>query len=202
MFKITDRFRHFLPVVVDVETGGLHPEKDALLELAAVSLLMDESGLLQPDKTYHYHILPEEGTVLNQSALEFNKIDPTHPLRFAIPESEAMKSLGHDIKNECKTKSCQRAVLIGHNSWFDQQFLNAAFNRHNINNPFHRFTSFDTATLAGLFFGHTVLSKAMEFAGIPFKADEAHSALYDASMTAQLFCFMVNRFKDLGGWPL
>ncbi|HAV68246.1 MAG TPA: ribonuclease T, partial [Alcanivorax sp.] len=35
------RFRGFLPVVVDVETGGFDARNDALLEIAAVLLDMD-----------------------------------------------------------------------------------------------------------------------------------------------------------------
>jgi ribonuclease T len=200
MSKISERFRQFLPIVVDVETGGLNPAQDALLELAAVTITMDDDGLVRPNETFHYHILAAEGTTLDPKALAFNKIDPTHPLRFAEEEKQALASLFEKVSAACKKERCQRAVLVGHNAWFDQQFLNAAVVRTGLWNPFHRFTSFDTATLAGLFFGQTVLAKALEMAKIPFDLNEAHSALYDATSTAELFCYMVNRFKGLGGF--
>lgn len=201
MNKIAQRFRQFLPVVVDVETGALDPNTAALLEVCAVTTKMDEQGLLIPDNTYHYHVLPFPGTMLDPKALEFTKIDPTYPLRFAIEEKEAMKALYEAISKECKQKGCERGILVGHNAWFDQQAINAACQRNDVQRPFHRFTSLDTATLAGLIFGQTVLPKALEAANIPYDVNEAHSALYDATCTAELFCFMVNRFKALGGWP-
>lgn len=68
-------------------------------------------------------------------------------------------------------------------------------------NPFHPFGMFDTATLAGFMFGQTVLVKACQAAKIPFDGKQAHSALYDTERTAELFCYMVNHLKDLGGFP-
>lgn len=197
------RFRGFLPVVVDVETGGVNPVNDALLEIGAVTITMDDQGLIHPDQAYHYHVLPFEGANLDKDALAFNKIDPYHPFRFAVSETEALKALFRAIFKECKQKGCSRAVLVGHNAWFDQQFMNAAAKRCGIShNPFHRFTSLDTATLAALAYGQTVLSKALEIAQITFNTDEAHSALYDAEHTAKLFCAIINRWKELGGWPM
>jgi ribonuclease T len=89
-------------------------------------------------------------------------------------------------------------VLVGHNSFFDLQFLNAAVERTGIKrNPFHPFSSFDTATLAGVALGQTVLSRAVTAAGFEWEDDRAHSALYDAEMTAKLFCTVVNRFRSV-----
>ena len=80
-------------------------------------------------------------------------------------------------------------------------FLNAAAARCGIKrNPFHPFSSFDTATLAGLAYGQTVLAKACQAAGIDFDGKEAHSARYDTEKTAELFCGIVNRWKEMGGW--
>lgn len=186
-----------MPVVLDVESGGVHPTTDALLELAAITLKMDDTGQLVPDKTYHYHILPFEQARLDPAALAFNKIDPLYPLRFAIEEKEALSDLFTHIRRECNEKKCTRAVVVGHNAWFDLHFLNAAIDRVKIkNSPFHRFTSFDTATLAALVYGQTVLSKALAAAQIEFKSTEAHSALYDAQATALLFCKIVERWHN------
>ena len=201
--SLPHRFRGYFPVVIDVETAGFNAGTDALLEIAAVTVKMEEDGLIYPDQTFHYHVDPFEGANLEPAALEFNGIDPHCALRGAIEESEAMKSLCKGIRKAQKDADCQRSVIVAHNATFDQSFVNAAIARCNIRRtPFHPFVSFDTTSLAGLTLGQTVLVKACRAAGIEFDQKEAHSALYDAQKTTELFCFMVNRYKTLGGWPL
>jgi ribonuclease T len=200
---LSHRFRGYFPVVIDVETAGFNANTDALLEIAAVTVKMDEQGILHPDLTFHYHIDPFEGANLEPAALEFNGIDPTCALRGAIEESAAMKELCKGVRKAQKDANCQRSVIVAHNATFDQSFVNAAIARCNIKRtPFHPFVSFDTTSLAGLSLGQTVLVKACRAAGIHFDQKEAHSALYDAQKTTELFCYMVNRYKALGGWPL
>ena len=200
---LSHRFRGYFPVVIDVETAGFNANTDALLEIAAVTVKMDEQGILHPDLTFHYHIDPFEGANLEPAALEFNGIDPTCALRGAIEESAAMKELCKGIRKAQKDGKRQRSFIVAHNANFDQSFVNAAIARCNIKRtPFHPFVSFDTTSLAGLSLGQTVLVKACRAAGIHFDQKEAHSALYDAQKTTELFCYMVNRYKALGGWPL
>lgn len=196
------RFRGFLPVVVDVETGGFNARTDALLEVAAVLLTMDEDGTLRRGETHVQHIDPFEGANLEQSALDFTGIDPWSPDREAVPEREGLSEIFSPIRKAVKAFDCKRAILVGHNATFDHTFLFAAADRAEIRrNPFHPFSTFDTATLAGLAYGHTVLAQACKLAGIPFSNKEAHSAAYDAEKTADLFCGIVNRWQELGGFP-
>jgi ribonuclease T len=193
---INKRFRGFLPIIVDIETGGLDPDKAAILEIAAVSIRMDEQGVLHPDQLYPYHVEPFEGGGLDPKSLEINKIDPHHPFRFAEDEKTVLNDLFDKVKAELSAKECQRAILVGHNAWFDLLFLKAACKRQGFEkSPFHAFSSFDTATLGGLAFGQTVLARATKAAGIEFKQGEAHSAIYDAKKTAELFCYIVNKCK-------
>jgi len=134
--------------------------------------------------------------------LAFNGIDPYNPLRCAVSEREALTEIFKAVRKAQKDAGCQRAVMVAHNSAFDQSFLNAAVERNNIKrSPFHAFVSFDTTTLAALALGQTVLAKACKAAGIPFDNKEAHSALYDTERTAELFCYIINRWHQLGGWP-
>jgi ribonuclease T len=197
---IKHRFRGYFPVVIDVETAGFNANTDALLEIAAVTLRMDDQGFIHPDKTFHHHVEPFVGANLEKAALDFNGIDPYCALRGAIAESEAMKELCKEIRKEQKAADCQRSIIVAHNAAFDQGFVNAAIERSSIKRtPFHPFVSFDTTTLAGLALGQTVLVKACMAAGIHFDQREAHSALYDTQKTAELFCYIVNKWKTLGG---
>ena len=195
------RFRGYLPVVVDVETGGFNCATDALLEIAAIPLAMDEQGFVYPDETQFFRIEPFEGANIEQAALDFTGIKLDHPLRMAVSEAHAMGEIVKSVRKAVKSAGCKRAVLVGHNSSFDLGFLNAAMVRCDVKrNPFHPFSSFDTATLAGLAYGQTVLAKACEAADIEFDVREAHSARYDTEKTAELFCGIVNRWKEMGGW--
>ena len=199
--QIANRFRGFLPVIVDVETGGFKAATDAMLEVAATLVRMDEEGLLSVHRTYNFHVEPFEGANIEQSALDFTGIDPYHPFREAVPEEEALAELFRVVRKEIRDRGCTRAVLVGHNAHFDAGFINAAVERCGIKrNPFHPFSYFDTATLSGLAYGQTVLAKACQEAGIAFDNTEAHSAAYDAERTAELFCDIVNRWKESGGW--
>ena len=195
--KIVGRFRGFLPVVVDVETGGFNAATDALLEIAAVILTVDDEGQWRILETHSCHVQPFPGANLEPAALEFNRIDPDHPLRFALPEREALQKICLPIRRLVRELGCTRAVLVGHNPAFDLGFLNAAVARANYKrNPFHPFSSFDTATLAGLAYGQTVLSRAVQAAGLPWDDRDAHSAIYDAEQTAALFCKIVNAWGE------
>jgi len=201
MPRIADRFRGFLPVVVDVETGGFNSRTDALLEIAASIIRMDDFGRLFIAETITRNVAPFEGANIEPKSLEITGIKIDSPLRMALPEKEALQQICQPIRKELRETSCQRAILVGHNSFFDLSFLNAAVERSDFKrNPFHPFSSFDTATLAGLAFGQTVLSRAVQAAGIDWNESEAHSAVYDTEKTAALFCAIVNRWKILTGF--
>ena len=199
---LAKRFRGFYPVIVDVETGGFNAKTDALLEIAATLIEIDDRGLLRRGDSVHCHVEPFVGANIEAAALAFTGIDPTHPFRFAVKEKDALHEIFQKVRHAQKQHGCHRTVLVGHNAWFDLAFLNAAIERTAIKrSPFHPFTSFDTATLAGLAYGQTVLAKACAHAGIAFDGNEAHSAVYDAEKTADLFCGIINRWQQLGGWP-
>jgi ribonuclease T len=198
---LAQRFRGFLPVIVDVETGGFNSQTDALLEIAAVTIRMDQEGFLHRHETFSFHVEPFEGANIEQAALDFTGIDLDDPERMAEPELMVMTDLLNAVRRAVKENGCTRAVIVGHNAHFDLNFVNAVIDRCNIKrSPFHPFSVFDTATLAGLAFGQTVLAKACQVAGLEFSNSAAHSAAYDAEKTAELFCLIVNRWKELGGW--
>jgi len=201
MPRIADRFRGFLPVVVDVETGGFNAQKDALLEIAACLIRMDDFGRLFTAETVAVNVDPFDGANIDPRSLEITGIKVDSPLRMAVPEQEALRRIAQPVRKEVRETGCQRAILVGHNSFFDLSFLNAAIERTSFKrSPFHPFSSLDTVSLAGLAFGQTVLSRAVQAAGMDWNESMAHSAIYDAEKTAALFCSIVNRWKILTGF--
>ena len=196
--EMSGRFRGYLPVVVDVETGGFNSKTDALLEIAAVLVDFGDGGILTRGQTIRYHVKPFEGSNLDPASLAVNRIDPHHPLRPAIDERDALQRVFREVRQAVREYHCQRAILVGHNAAFDLGFLNEAVERSAIKrNPFHPFSCFDTATLCGVAFGQTVLARAVAAAGFDWDEESAHSAAYDAEITADIFCEVVNRFQPV-----
>lgn len=192
--RMADRFRGFLPVVVDFETGGFEPARHALLEVACVFVRFD-GDQLEPVNTWAQAIEPYPGSLLDPASLKVTGIDPEDPARGAIEEFDALSELFQQVRREVKAQGCHRAIMVAHNASFDQAFLNEAITRAALKrSPFHPFSSIDTASLAAVAYGHTVLSEACSRADIPFDNSQAHSASYDAEQTASLFCSIVNRF--------
>ncbi len=192
------RFRGFLPVVVDIESGGFNSKTDALLEIAAVLIDMRSDGTLARGTTFRYHVVPFPGSNMEPASMAVNGIDPYHPLRPAIQEEDALLRIFKEVRNAVRIAECTRAVLVGHNVSFDLNFLNAAIARTQIKrSPFHPFSSFDTATLGGVAFGQTVLMRATLAAGLEWNSESAHSAGYDAERSADLFCTVCNQFQGV-----
>lgn len=194
---MSKRFRSFMPVVIDIETGGFNAQTDAILEIAAVFIDMDGQGRLRVGETISTHVDPFPGANIEPASLEITGIDPNNPLRGAISERAALDKLLKPIRTVMKGQDCTKSILVGHNAFFDLGFLNAAITRCNYKrNPFHAFSNFDTVSLAGMAYGQTVLARACEAAGIEWNNSEAHSAVYDAQQTAKLFCKIINRWDD------
>jgi ribonuclease T len=190
---MSQRFRSYLPVVVDVETGGFNETTDALLQIAAVLIDIDDQGQLYCSETVSCHVNPFEGANLDPKSMEVNGIDVDHPFRFAVDEKQALPKIFKPVREAIKNQNCSKAILVGHNAHFDLKFINAAATRSGIKrNPFHPFSTFDTVSLAGLAYGQTVLARSVQSAGMEWDSSEAHSAVYDAEMTAMLFCKIVN----------
>lgn len=194
--KMSERFRGYLPVVVDVETGGFDWNRHALLEIAVQPVDLDEDGRLVPGDIASAHLIPAPGTEIDPKSLQITGIDLDHPFRLAKPEKDALDHVFAAVRTAVRKHDCQRAILVGHNAHFDLNFLNAAVARtQHKRNPFHPFSVFDTVTLAGVAYGQTVLARAVMAAGLSWNGEEAHSAVYDTERTAELFCKIVN------GWP-
>ncbi|MDB4823046.1 ribonuclease T [Candidatus Pseudothioglobus singularis] len=193
--KLKDRIRGYLPVVIDVETSGFNEQTDALLEICAIILGMDEKGSFFAKTTLHYHVEPFKGANIEASAIKFNGIDIDNPFRLAVPEKKALSEIFDHINEELETEECSRAILVGHNAFFDLGFVKAATLRANLKSPFHQFSTIDTVSLSALCCGETVLAKAISKMDIEWDNNEAHSALYDTQKTSELFCQIFNSHK-------
>ena len=193
---LKNRFRKYLPVVVDIETGGFDPTSNAILEIA-ITLIEEENKKLIVGETFRHHIVPFEGSIVEKESLEFTKINLDHPLRNAVTESEALNDL-FKIINKAKNKyECSRAILVGHNAHFDNSFLTESLKRNNIKKtPFHKFSVIDTVSLGVLATGQTVLARICDKLNIDYDNDEAHSAAYDTVVTAQVFCSILNKYDS------
>lgn len=202
---LKERFRGFMPVVVDVETAGFNAQTDALLEIACIPIVMDEQGQLIQGEPLNAHIEPFIGANLEPAALKFTGINPESPFRKAISEDEkvALRRIFKALKEVRRQYECRQCILVGHNAHFDLGFLNAAIARTNSKNhsPFHAFSVLDTASLSALAYGHTVLARTCVMAGIEFDNNHAHSALYDTQKTAELFCKIFNELPMLTAMP-
>ena len=192
---LKNRFRKYLPVVVDLETGGFDYENSAVLEIA-ITLIEEEDNQLLVGETHRYHIEPYDGLIVEDESLEFTKIKLNHPLRNAVSEEIALKELFKIINVHKNKYECSRAILVGHNAHFDLSFLKAATNRNNIKkSPFHSFSVLDTVTLGALATNQTVLARICESLNVEYDSKEAHSAAYDSDVTAKVFCKIINDFN-------
>ena len=198
--SIARRFRGFVPVVVDVETGGLDPQGHALLELAAVLLDVDEHGVLFPAEEIAVSVHPSKLTEVDPVSIKIHGIDPADPEREAVEERAALQAFFQPIRRQVKALNARRAILVGHNAPFDLAVVKAACERTGYKrNPFHPFSTLDTVTAAAVAIGETVLARACTAAGFDWDNSQAHGALYDARKTAELFCHIVNRLSTEDG---
>ena len=194
---LNQRFRKYLPVVVDLETGGFDPINNAILEIAVTLIGQNDKYKLVVLDTHRYHIDPYKDLIVEQESLDFTKIKLDHPLRKAVSEKEALTELFKIINKAKSEYSCSRAILVGHNAHFDLAFIKESIKRNNIKkSPFHPFSVLDTVSLGAMHTQQTVLARVCESLSIDYDSNEAHSAAYDAEITAKVFCNIINLFDN------
>ena len=190
--KMKARFSGYLPVVVDLETGGFDSATNALLEVAALTLEFDGERMVIADR-HRWEVAPHPDTIVDDASLKVTGIDLDDPNRPAVDEAQALRELFRMVRGEIKRHGCRRALVAGHNAHFDHAFIHAAAARSGVKrSPFHPFCVIDTVGIAAVAYGHTVLGEACARAGIAYTRKLAHAAIYDAEVTAKLFCSVVN----------
>ena len=183
-------FRGFVPVVIDLETSGPDASVHGILEVAAVYPKWD--GVWSSGTVFHKHVAMFDGALESEESMKIHGIIPDHPFRGALSEKDMMQSLSDSIDAVCQEFGSTKAVLVAHNPNFDMGFIRAAQERTGIHLRMHAYTMFDTATMGMLMNRETVLARLCMRAGLKFDVTQAHGALYDATMTAEVFWLMVN----------
>ena len=185
-----NRFRGFMPVVIDVECGGFIPYRCTVGNCRSV-VGDSGDGSLAAWGNWRYHVQPFPAPTSNGVTRcdGLSILFTRYAQRF---QRRSAHAIVQEISQAMKDNDCTRAILVGHNACFDLNFLNAAVARTEIKrNPFHPFSSFDTATLAGVAFGQTGYRsrfKRPESLGIRTNAFGA----YDAQQTADCFARSAN----------
>jgi ATP-dependent DNA helicase DinG len=182
-------------IAVDVETTGLDPQRDAIIEVAAVTFRGDEildewSSLVNPHRSVSPFITQLTGIT-----------------QAMVDEAPAMFSLRPQLK-----RLLADHVLVGHNVGFDAGFLEAerlALGQHRV----------DSLTLASILLpdlGRYSLDALVTALDLPNPAGkQTHRALGDARQTVNLFLELRRRalaldFETLAeivqsgrqlGWP-
>ena len=121
MSEMSARFRGFLPVVIDLETGGFDKDVHAVLQIAAVSLGRSD-GWLDIEEIQSWNVIPHPGTRVEDASLKITGIDLADPDRDALSEEEAVRALFRFVRREVRRNGCERAVLTAHNAHFDHGF--------------------------------------------------------------------------------
>jgi ribonuclease T len=195
--EMHERFRGYLPVPVDLETGGFDNQNNPILEIAC-SFVTLADGILSISSQHQWIVTPFQGSTVEPASLKITGIDLDDPMRNGMTERDALQAFFVQVRREMKRANCHRAILVAHNASFDHGFIKAACARSDIKrNPFHPFSTIDTVALSAVSFGHTVLSETCRRAGLEFDEAKAHGAAYDADRTAELFCQIVNMWGVL-----
>ena len=117
-------------IFIDTETGGVNPEKSALIQL---------SGIIRIDKKdvekFNFYIKPFENSEVNEKALEVQgrTLDELKAEKY-IEEKEVYKQFINLLdKYIDKYDKTDKFIVAGYNVRFDVDILKALFQRHGNN---------------------------------------------------------------------
>lgn len=178
--------RGFIPIAIDLETSGSDPNKHGILEIAAIFPSFSEEGI-QIHEVFHRHVYLEDGDLIDPAATLIHRIPIEHPFRYAISVEQMLQEFSEMVRMHCDRWCARRGIMVGHNPAFDMSFLNKACEKYGIDMNLHLYTFIDTASMGLMRHRETVLAKLCYREGLGFSQNDAHSALYDAHMTARLF---------------
>lgn len=175
---------------IDVETSGLDPRKNAVLQLAGT--LEDDSR----SENFNYFIKPFPTDIVDAKALEVNKLNPNEEKfkepRFVYDDFTYMLST---FVNKFDKKD--KMFFVGYNShFFDMPFVREFFSKcgNKYFGSYFFFPSLDIMVMAQFklmkqrhlmkdFKLHTVAKEL----GITVEEEQLHDAMYDIRLTKEIF---------------
>lgn len=188
-------------LVIDTETGGLDPDRDSLLSLAAV--VWREGQLVADTQIF----VNEPEPRITPDSIAVHGIDPTWLQAHGHSPCQAVQEFERFVHAHFSRFDRGDVLLAGHNVAFDVAFLKRLYRLAGVHYPaFYSHRLLDTAAL-GLFFilsGHlpSGVAKSDELFGyfqIAFGRNRRHSALGDARATAELINAFLKMATDNGG---
>ena len=176
-------------VFIDIETTGLDPHKNEIIEVAALRVQQDWSNPESPVFTelgsYTAKIKPIHLEHADPVALRVNGYIASE-WKNAVPLSEALTEL---------MRLANGAIMVAHNVAFDSEFLNAKFAELGIVNTMH-YHRIDTVSMAYAVLRNTPkverysLVELCKYFGIDYM--NAHSAMPDVYADFALFKKLVS----------
>ena len=88
--ELSERFRGYLPVVLDLETGGFDHQVNPILELACCFVQMQDDRLSIKGQE-SWNVQPVDGMVVEPASLKVTGIDLDDPHRDAMDEASVLK---------------------------------------------------------------------------------------------------------------
>lgn len=184
-------------MVIDTETGGLDPERHALLSVAAVDSADDEA--------FTAIIRPNPDWIVEPEALEKNGFTLDFLEKNGRPEREVLQDLNLWLRSR------RSAFLAGQNIAFDRDFLKAGFARHALTWPMGRMVDLQAAAWFAWEAGAIELPEGKD--GLPklnldhiaaalglSRSSSTHNALEDCLLT--LACFhRIRRTVEMAPLP-
>jgi DNA polymerase III subunit epsilon len=171
---------------VDIETTGLDPEKQEIIELGVVITKMKDGALVVTDQI-DLKVQPKHIETAEPQALRVNGYNDADWL-FAVSIEEAMKSF---------VEKTDGAIFTAHNVTFDYCFIEQTLKQLGMTHNLH-YHKLDTISLAfGILHNDAdadvnrfSLQKLCEYYNIENK--KAHSAFADAYATYEVFKKLLN----------
>jgi len=185
---------------IDTETGGRNAEKHRLLSIAFV---IWEEGKI----TNKIELLTNNTKLaVEKSALDVNKINLREHAKVALSEDNAVLLIKKFLSKNFFPGEI--ITLAGHNVSFDADFLKALFSRTNVSyDKYFSHRSVDTsAILHFLYLSGKMPIKSISstdaFKLFNIKVKGRHSAMGDATATAELFSKLIKLVKKMADNPL
>lgn len=162
-------------VILDVETTGLNPSTDRIIQLSAIKY--DPNG--QPIETFDTYLNPERP--IPPAASKVNGI--TDSMVANAPLAEDIRDKFFDFLGD--------DLLVGYNTTFDLKFIESTFDGHFTGCPY-----VDALSIAREAFNLPNYKLQTVAAHVGFKSSRFHNSLVDCEAVAAVLCRVAPNLQD------